>query len=91
MYEMLKEWQVSPRQWRKEGFHRYDPQTYAVGKDVLFLNHPDLKIVYRRLSNETSSSAPLFQEFFLYRENSAWKSVSQTVTFMGSEKRVVQR
>ena len=87
MYEMLKEWQASPRRWRKEGFHLYDPQSYPVGRDILFINRPELKIVYRKLVSEKSPGVPLFQEFCLYRENEAWARRTRVIYFHGSEKR----
>jgi hypothetical protein len=87
MYEMLREWQSAPRRWNKEGFHRYDPQSYPVGRDVLFMNRKDLKIVYRKLAVSKATGIPLFQETCLF--NRGGKPVRQVkiVTFEGREKR----
>ncbi len=87
MYEMLKEWQTSPRTWKKQGFHRYDPNSYPVGRDVLVVNHRDLKIVYRKLAAEQAPGVPLFQEISLYRQNRTWHKQSKLIYFQGLEKR----
>src|SRR5258708_284755 len=87
MYEMLKEWQTNPRKWKKDGFHRYDPQSYPVGRDVLFLSRPDLRIVYRKLSASYSPGVPLFQETILILRNGQRTHTSRVVYFIGSEKR----
>jgi hypothetical protein len=84
MYEMLKEWQAAPHRWKKTGFHRYDPMSYPVGKDVLFLNRSDVKIVYRKLAEVRASGVPLFEETRFSLRRGAWVHQTRTVYFEGN-------
>jgi len=87
MYEMLKEWQAAPRKWRKEGFHRYDPSSYPVGRDILFLDRPDARIVYRKLPVFKAPGIPLFQVIRFSIKNGAWEHASRSVFFLNGETR----
>jgi hypothetical protein len=86
MYAMLKEWQDAPRKWRRHGFHRYDPLSYPVGRDVLYLNRPDLRVVYRKLAAERSAGVPLFEETCIIIRDGQTRHRSRVVYFTGSEK-----
>jgi hypothetical protein len=79
MFRMLKEWEGSPRRWRKEGFHLYDPQSYPVGRDILYLDRPDLRIVYRRLADLKAPGIPYFHEVSLRCENNRWTPQTRTI------------
>ena len=79
MFEMLKEWQREPRRWHKDGFHRYDPLSYPVGRNVLYLDRPDLRIMYRKLSESKRPGVPYFYEVRLRLENDRW--IPKTRTF----------
>jgi hypothetical protein len=72
MFEMLREWEYAPRRWRKEGFHRYDPLTYAIGRDVLYIDRPDLRIVYRKLATSKKPGVPWFFEVRLVLKHGRW-------------------
>jgi hypothetical protein len=85
MYEMLKEWQSNPKRWKKDGFHRYDPQTYAVGRDVLFLNQPHEKIVYRKMKELKAPGMPYFQEVRLSKRDGVWSHSVRKVYFREGE------
>ena len=37
MFDMLAEWREMPRHWKKDGFHRYDPSSFPLGKDTFSL------------------------------------------------------
>jgi hypothetical protein len=87
MYEMLKEWQGHPRTWKKEGFHRYDPQSYPVGRDILYLDRPDAKIIYRKLPKFKAADIPLFQEIRFSLRGGVWEHASRNVFFLNSETR----
>src|SRR5262249_40818150 len=87
MYEMLKEWQANPRRWKKEGIHRYDPRSYPVGRDVLFLNRPDFRMVYRKLNSDKAPGVSLFQETCLRLSHGRWMPTTRVIYFNGSEKR----
>ncbi len=81
MYDRLTEWRENPSGWRKGGFHRYDPATYPIGKNVLLDNRPGLKIYYRRLSNEDAAGHPLYLESGNYLEGDAWRHLERAVIF----------
>jgi hypothetical protein len=80
MFEMLKEWEAAPRRWRKDGFHRYDPLTYPVGRDILYLDRPDLRIVYRKLAATNAHGAALFHEARLVLRHGRWTHHTRIIT-----------
>jgi hypothetical protein len=80
MFEMLKEWRKSPRRWRKEGFHRYDPLTYPVDKDILYVNQPDLRIYCRRLKDPAHPTIIRFLENTYLRREGSWLRHTRIVT-----------
>jgi len=80
MFEMLKEWESAPRRWRKEGFHSYDPLSYPVGRDVLYINRPDLRIVYRKLSVSKKPGVPWFFEARLVLKHGRWTHRTRQIT-----------
>jgi len=80
MFETLKEWEESPRRWRKEGFHRYDPLTYPVGRDVLYINRPDLRIVYRKLAVTKDAGVSRFFEARLVLKRGRWLPHTRQIT-----------
>ena len=84
MYEMLKEWETSPRRWRKNGFHAYDPMSYPVGRDVLYLNRADVRIVYRKLAEVKAPGVPLFVEAVSLLEEGKWVHQCRKIYFQGS-------
>jgi hypothetical protein len=88
MYEMLKEWQANPRHWKKDGFHRYDPLSYPANRDILFLNRPDLKVVYRKSGRLSESGQPLFQETRLFLQEGIWERDTRTVYFAKGETKI---
>lgn len=85
MFEMVKEWTLSPRKWRKKGFHRYDPPSYPVGRDVLLVNHSGMRVVYRKLSTERAPGIPLFEENYFLIQDGLWTHRTRTVFWNGSE------
>jgi hypothetical protein len=82
MFNVLKEWQGSPRRWNKEGFHRYDPSSYPVGRNVLYLDRPDLRIVYRKLPAAKAPGVPYFYEVCLSLEKNRWTYRTRTLAMM---------
>jgi hypothetical protein len=80
MFEMLKEWENAPRRWRKDGFHRYDPLTYPVGRDILYIDRPDLRIVYRKLAVSKAPGVPLFYEARLVLHKGRWTHRTRIIT-----------
>jgi hypothetical protein len=80
MFKMLKEWQLSSRHWRREGFHRYDPLSYSVGRDVLYLDRSDLRIVYRKLATSKAPGVPYFHEVRLWLDRNRWVHRERTIT-----------
>jgi hypothetical protein len=80
MFEMLREWEYAPRRWRKEGFHRYDPLTYPVGRDVLYIDRPDLRIVYRKLATSKKPGVPWFFEARLVLKHNHWIPHTRQIT-----------
>src|SRR5262249_42224617 len=87
MYAMLKEWHTAPRKWRKTGFHLYDPLSYPVERNVLYIDRPDLRVVYRKLAREQAPGVPLFQETCFFLTRGGWTHHSRTIYFSGLEKR----
>jgi hypothetical protein len=85
MYEMLKEWQAAPRRWRKAGFHRYDPASYPVGRDVLYIDRPDLRIVYRKLAEQHAPGVPFYQEVVLNKSSNGWLHSVRRVYFLNGK------
>ena len=83
MFEMLKEWEGRPRRWRQEGFHRYDPLSYPVGRDVLYLNRSDLRIVYRKLAGPRAPDVVWFYEVRLLLRDGRWQARTRLVAFPG--------
>jgi hypothetical protein len=90
MYELLREWQTMPRLWQRTGFHSYDPRSFPIGRDVLFVNLPTMRVVYRRLSQTNHDDIPLFEEISFFRDNiqSDWTHRSQVVSFQGLQTQV---
>ena len=80
MFEMLKEWESAPRRWRKEGFHDYDPLSYPVGRDVLYVNRQDLRIVYRKLAISKKPGVPWFFEARLILKRGRWIHRTRQIT-----------
>jgi len=80
MFEILKEWESAPRRWRKDGFHRYDPLAYPVGRDILYIDRPDLRIVYRKLAAFKSPGVPLFYEARLVLHKGRWTHRTRIIT-----------
>ncbi len=85
MFEMLKEWEASPRVWHKDGFHLYDPMTYPVGRDFLYLNRPDVRLVYRKLATFKAPGVPWFHETRLLFKQNKWVPYSRDVVFDSTE------
>ncbi len=84
MFEMIKEWKEKPRRWRKSGFHTYDPKTYAVGQNVLCVNRPNVRVVYRKLHAEKAPGVPLYQEYSFRRHGERWTHRTRTVYWEGT-------
>jgi hypothetical protein len=79
MYDMLSEWNDSPKTWRADGFHRHDLLSYPEDQDILYGRTDQVKVYYRRLRNRFWAGRPVFRETIFRRDPTHWKVFQREV------------